>query len=216
VYPDQRSTLEDVFGARVFSWYGHSERLILGGECEYSSSYHHFPDYGVMELADADGAIVGEPGAQGELVGTTLSNRSMPLLRYRTGDHARLLSSRCDCGRNFQRFDEVVGHRGQDCVIGRHGSQISLAALNMHGPIFDEVLRFQYRQGRPGILEIVAIVSPRFTESHRQALLQAYTRKVGVELDVTFRAVDDIPLTPRGKWKMLVLEGEAGSRARNG
>ena len=92
-----------------------------------------------------DGVAVGE-GEKGEIVGTGLLNRSLPLIRYRTGDRARRLSNSCKCGRSFERFDEVEGRWKQEFVIGRSGSRISVAALNVHGSVMDRVARYQYRQ----------------------------------------------------------------------
>ncbi|HWP41633.1 MAG TPA: phenylacetate--CoA ligase family protein, partial [Blastocatellia bacterium] len=45
LYPGQREFIESYYGARMFSWYGHSEDLILAGECEVSNHYHIFPQY---------------------------------------------------------------------------------------------------------------------------------------------------------------------------
>ncbi|MCK4791409.1 MAG: phenylacetate--CoA ligase family protein, partial [Desulfobacteraceae bacterium] len=44
----QRSRIEDAFGKRVYTWYGQSERVVLGGECEQSRNYHSFPSYGYL------------------------------------------------------------------------------------------------------------------------------------------------------------------------
>ena len=50
IYKPQRRLLKDVFKGRVYSWYGHSEQVSLAGECEKSSYYHIFPEYGITEL----------------------------------------------------------------------------------------------------------------------------------------------------------------------
>ena len=204
VYPDQREVIEQAFRCRAFSWYGHSERIILAGECEQSTAYHVFPDYGIAELLDETGELVDEPGGRGELVGTGLFNRSMPLVRYRTGDFARKLDERCECGRHWDRFDEVEGRWLQEYVIGRHGSRISPAALNMHGKLFDHVLRYQYVQDRPGIVELHVMHDSRFSVAEEQALLAAFRRKLGDELEFEIRRVANIPLTSRGKLRRLI------------
>ena len=75
--PEQREVIEDAFQTRVFSWYGHSERLILGGECQHTSDYHQFPDYGWLEILDEDGNEVAV-GERGEIVGTGFLTASCP------------------------------------------------------------------------------------------------------------------------------------------
>src|SRR5437763_9809240 len=56
LYPGQREFIEAFYGARLFSWYGHTEDLILAGECEVSNHYHIFPEYGVAEVLKEEGA----------------------------------------------------------------------------------------------------------------------------------------------------------------
>jgi phenylacetate-coenzyme A ligase PaaK-like adenylate-forming protein len=204
--PGQRELVERAFGARAYSWYGHSERVILGGECEVCSAYHQFPDYGALEFIGDGGEPVTGPGQRGELVGTGLLNRSLPLIRYRTGDRARLLPPECECGRAFDRFDEVEGRWEQDYVIGAGGAKISIAALNMHGPLFDRVARYQYYQKAPGAMDLRVVPAPGFDESDAAALAEAYRRKVGDGVAVRVVVVSEIPLTARGKLKRLVQE----------
>ncbi|MFY9554665.1 MAG: phenylacetate--CoA ligase family protein, partial [Blastocatellia bacterium] len=86
LYPGQRELTESFFGTRMFSWYGHTEDTILAGECELSNHYHIFPEYGVAEVVKADGTAAEKEGETGELVGTSLDNFAMPLIRYRTDD----------------------------------------------------------------------------------------------------------------------------------
>lgn len=54
LYSWQRKLLEEVFQCRVYSWYGHTEKCCLAGECEKSSYYHIFPEYGYTELIGED------------------------------------------------------------------------------------------------------------------------------------------------------------------
>lgn len=206
VFLEQRSDIERLLGTRVFSFYGHSERVILGGECEQDSSYHNFPDYGILEIVDTGVGTEVQEGETGELVGTGLLNRSLPLIRYRTGDHARRLASRCACGRAFDRFDQVEGRWGQEYVVGKSGANIYTAALNMHGPFFSKVMRYQYFQRRAGHVELRLMVAPGFTDADSRQLVAAFARKLGTELDIEPVVVDQIPLTTRGKLRRVVRE----------
>ena len=73
--PHQRRRMEQAFRARVYTFYGHSERVLLGGECKVCSYYHQFPNYGILEITREDGTRAGE-GESGDLVGTGLLNQS--------------------------------------------------------------------------------------------------------------------------------------------
>lgn len=59
-------------------------------QCDFG--YHVQEDKFLLELVD------------GELVMTTLTAQAMPLIRYRTGKHAKLIDEPCHCGRSFRRI----------------------------------------------------------------------------------------------------------------
>jgi phenylacetate-CoA ligase len=199
----QRRRIEQAFNTRAFSFYGHSERVVMAGECEVNSTYHHFPDYGFLEIIDEDGNITQSPGHRGEIVGTGFLNRSLPLIRYRTGDYATRNEYHCNCGRCWDRFSDVEGHRNLDMLVGVNGARISTTALNMHGPMFRKVIRYQYSQKVKGKFELRLMVSPDFSEEDKQILYKAYIAKIGSELSLSIKTVEDIPLTARGKIKLV-------------
>ncbi len=201
--PAQTERIGRAFDARVFPTYGHSERLIMTGPCEVSDVHHHTPDYGIVEIVADDGATCRSPGERGELVGTGLLNRSLPLVRYRTGDFATLAESDCECGRHWDRFTDIEGRWKQDMLDGRSGARMSIAALNMHGEIFAHVARYQYYQDEPGRCVLRVMTTAGFSEADEAAILEAYRAKVGDELGMCVEVVDDIPLTERGKLKLL-------------
>ncbi len=204
--PDQRERIERAFRTRVFPIYGHSERLILGAECERESVYHHVPDYGILEIVADDGTPCEAEGERGELVGTGLHNRSMPLIRYRTGDLATRLAPSCSCGREWERFTDVEGRWKQDVLIGLDGTRISLTALNMHGPVLENVVRYQYAQREPGSAVFRIVPSPSFDEEDLRRIERAFRDKVGDRIDLRLEPVDAIELTERGKLRRLVSD----------
>ena len=100
-------------------------------------------------------------------------------------------------------FTDVEGRWQQDMIIGRSGAHISIAALNMHGPLFENVRRYQFFQDKRGICTLCVMVAPCFRETNRAAIQNAYEAKTGDEVMWVIREVDDIPLTPRGKLRLL-------------
>lgn len=206
LYPDQRLRIERGLRTRAYSWFGHSERTVLAGECEHDAVYHSFPDYGVLEILDPEGSAVGE-GESGEVVGTGLVSRAMPLIRYRSGDFARRLPRECPCGRAHERFDRVVAHRDQEFVVGRTGTRMTLAALNMHGPAFARVRQYQYFQDAPGRMELRIVPAGTFGPDDEHALRAAFERKVATELEIRVVQVQQLERTARGKIPRLLRGG---------
>ncbi|MFC1633563.1 phenylacetate--CoA ligase family protein [Planctomycetota bacterium] len=200
----QRQRIEAAFQARAYSWYGHSERAVLGGECETSRCYHAFPTYGILEILNENG----EPcdiGECGEIVGTGFLNRSMPLIRYRTDDFAVREPYECECGRCWDRFSNVLGRWTiEGTIIGRSGAKISAAAINMHGDMFKNVVRYQYYQEKRGELEIRIIPNSLFSESDRENIRSSHEEKLWGEVRVNVVNVTHIPLTESGKQRRII------------
>lgn len=204
VYPGQREAIAAGLGARFFSWYGHSEQLVLAGECEHGSLYHAFPQYGIVELIDEAGQVIDRPGVRGEIVGTGFNNRVMPFLRYRTGDFASYAADPCPCGRAYPLLTEVSGRWRQEMIQRLDGGLISMTALNMHSDCFDAVRQFQFVQHEPGRLELHLVPGPGFGPDQAAQLRRELLAKLGHDLDLEFRLVEQIEKTERGKHRFLV------------
>ncbi len=110
-----RGQLEAYWRAPLFMTYASTELgASLGAECRARDGYHlHEYDYAV-EVVDADAE------GYGEIVFTTLNRQTMPLIRYRTGDIARLLPEPCRCGIPFRRLSAIRGRMDEviACVWG--------------------------------------------------------------------------------------------------
>jgi len=206
LYPGQREFIESFYGARLFSWYGHSEDLILAGECEVGNHYHVFSEYGVAEVIKEDGSAACEEDEMGELVGTTLDNFAMPLIRYRTGDWAKIGPPSCGCGRKYRLLKEARGRWHQEMLVGRLENLISVTALNVHNDAFDRTRQIQFYQREKGKVEIRIKRSPDYTDRDSRRILQALKEKMGDTMEITLSFTDDIPLSPRGKFRLVVQE----------
>lgn len=121
----QRAQVARVFDAPVYDEYGCGEVGAIAYGCE-NGLLHVVTENLVVEIVDSDGRAV-EPGEVGEVVVTDLTNRAMPLLRYRLGDRA-VKGGPCGCGRGVPTIEKVLG-RIHDVVFtpeGRrwHGEKI--------------------------------------------------------------------------------------------
>lgn len=203
IYPEQRELIEKAFGTRLFSFYGMSEKVINAPECELDTRYHCFPQYGITEVVDKNGFPVDE-GEQGELVGTGFLNYCMPFIRYRTGDFATLHTSACGCKRPNLLLSDLKGRWMQEMLIGKDGTLISMTAMNLHSDVFKNVHRYQFQQSLEGFVDILIVPSIAYNSADEQKVRTALFSKVGTNIVFNLKYVDGIPLTERGKGKLLV------------
>ena len=113
-----RHALERALGCAAFDIYGLSEIIGPGvaGECEAREGLHVADDHFLPEIVDPLNGAGLPPGAQGELVLTTLTKRALPMIRYRTGDITTLALEPCRCGRTSARIARLTG-RSDDMLI---------------------------------------------------------------------------------------------------
>jgi phenylacetate-CoA ligase len=203
LYPWQRDLLTEVFGCRVFSWYGNSEQTVLAGECEESTHYHIFPEYGIVELIGRDGEPVQGPGEMGEVVATNLTNFVCPLIRYRTMDVAVLGKDSCTCGRQYPILEKVEG-RLQEFIVTRSGHLISVTPINYESEAFENIRQFQMYQEEVGELIMKVVRKPAYTEKDTRQLTAELRCQLGDGVNVHIHFVDEIPRTEGGKFRYLI------------
>jgi phenylacetate-CoA ligase len=113
-----RKEIEERLFINVTDNYGVSEVMGPGvsAECEAKNGLHIYEDHFIPEIIDPQTLQILPPGAEGELVLTTLSKEAFPLIRYRTRDITSLDYSTCPCGRTLVRMKKVLG-RSDDIII---------------------------------------------------------------------------------------------------
>ncbi len=204
LYDWQREQLASAFHCRIYSHYGQSELVSLAGECEYDHRLHIFPQYGVTELLDEDDEPITESGRVGEIVGTGFLSKSMPLIRYRTMDLASFAPGTCNaCGRPYRLFERIEG-RLQEFIVTGTGRQISMAAINMHSPVFDNVYQFRFYQETPGEVALRVVPKPSYSEdADKDRILRELRPKLGPDVELSVEKVPAIPRSGRGKYRFL-------------
>ena len=118
--PAIRSRIESAFGATVTEAMGLGDiNPSLFGECPAQQGMH-FGGQGLVwpELIDDQGKpIPFEEEAEGEMVYTHLEREAMPVVRFRSGDHVKIVTTHCPCGRTS--FTLRVSGRVDDMFIVR-------------------------------------------------------------------------------------------------
>ncbi|MGN0878057.1 MAG: phenylacetate--CoA ligase family protein [Oligosphaeraceae bacterium] len=118
--PEMKTRLREGLGIDPYDIYGMTETGgigTLGMDCQCHHGIHVWEDHYIVEIVNpVTGRQVPE-GEIGELVVTALTREAIPVVRYRTGDLTRVLSSdTCPCGRTHVRLDTIKG-RVDDMLI---------------------------------------------------------------------------------------------------
>lgn len=104
--------LQEAWGGKVFSNHGATEMETAFSECTAGCGGHVHPELMLAEIIDESGQVL-PAGQPGELVVTPLGVEGLPLVRFRTGDIARLHEAPCPCGWHTPRLGAVEGRLAQ-------------------------------------------------------------------------------------------------------
>jgi phenylacetate-CoA ligase len=104
--------LEDAWGAKIYSSYGATEFETAFCECSASCGGHVHPELMIVEIVDDEGNLLPD-GQPGEVIVTPLGVEGFPLIRFRTGDIARLNGTPCQCGWQTKRLGPLEGRLAQ-------------------------------------------------------------------------------------------------------
>ena len=113
--PNRRKVIKSLWKVALSDNYGMTEFGPAVTDCEYEVP-HPLQDSYVFEILEDDLKTDVKPGTAGNLVVTTLTRRATPLIRYLTGDMARLYRKDCPCGR--EEVMEIRGRRADNIDIG--------------------------------------------------------------------------------------------------
>ncbi len=104
--------ISDLWDIELFSTYASTEMSTAFTECPSHTGNHVPSELIHIEILDEKGDQV-KPGEIGELVVTPLGTRTMPLLRFATGDMLTYYEGTCACGRDSTRLGPVIGRKQQ-------------------------------------------------------------------------------------------------------
>lgn len=204
VTPEQRALFEEM-GITIYSFYGHSEKLIMAGNCPHCEFYHIEENYGYCELVDENGKVIKETGVLGEMVGTTFCNPYFPLIRYRTGDYSEYIDNPCT-GHEGRSLNGVQGRWEKNIIYKADGTYTNTAALNLHSDLYNHIDGLQYIQKEMGKLIVCLIKNEYYTATDEKALRKHFSEAMGGDEFVEIRHVNELRFQPNGKFLPLISE----------
>ncbi|HBY92730.1 MAG: hypothetical protein M5U01_06405 [Ardenticatenaceae bacterium] len=130
--PATRRRIESTWGARLYDHPGATEIGAYGFTCVHQCGVHVNENEFIAEVLVPRGDEPAE-NDDGELVITNLGRWGSPIIRYRTGDHVRLVREPCACGRTFVRMDGGV--------IGRIDDMLVVRGVNVYPSAIENIIR---------------------------------------------------------------------------
>jgi phenylacetate-CoA ligase len=205
LYDFQRRRIESVFRAKVFDFYGMAERVAFAAACEHGR-LHVNPEYGIVEIVDERGRPT---DGEGTVVGTSLHNSAMPLIRYRTNDTARWGREACPCGRTYPVIETVSG-RLADQLYDLDGRAVNCTLIGFAFDGMHNIRKAQVVQEAADRWTIRVVPGPDYTAGDGQRVLDKLANEVSARVAATVEVVEDIPKMPNGKFKWVVRNYQPG------
>lgn len=199
-----RDYIEKVLSTRCYSFYGHTERAVIAGECECCSSYHVEPFYGYVEIVTKENQIIYNSD-KGEIVATGFTNKVMPLIRYKTGDIGCWDLDICPCGRHYKKIKQVEG-RVADFLTDKNGEVINVTVL--HYELFGKynVEEFQFVPLKNGVVELDLIVKQDFSKKDKENILNILEKDCEDRILFIIKCVDSIRIGFNGKKRLVIYD----------
>ncbi len=191
-----RDVIEKAFQCSVKDWYGQAERVAALVRCE-AGHYHEMEGYSHMEYLPVQDNTC-------EIVGTTLHNKIMPLVRFNMHDLVETSQEPCPCGAGGRNIVKIHG-RSTDYIElpGRRLAEAPLAGL-FKG--MENIVEAQVIQKKDKRILIRVVRDEKFDGENEKALIGHISSVIPFEL-FTLEYAERIERDARGKFRHIINEG---------
>ena len=125
--PEDRGSIERLWGAPVYDFYGAHESGMIAAECVFQDGMHIQEDAFIVEILDVRTGLPVSPGEPGNVCVTTLFKHSAPLVRYNIADVSSFRPGQCACGSTLQRLGAIAGR--SDAMVKLRGVNVFPEAI---------------------------------------------------------------------------------------
>lgn len=207
IYLQQLDYVKDIFRVdHFYNQYGHSEKVLVAADLADEQTLAFPPNYGFIELVDNNNKLIGTSNVLGEIVGTGFS-KSMPFIRYKTGDCAAWKESDCAGFMKYWKKTGYIEGRIQEFVFDSHKRKISICTIGgAHIAELNLVLDMQYEQYLPGelIIHVIENEQSPLGDNGKIRIEQAFTHLFNGDMKCKVSIEKKINRTDRNKKNMLV------------
>ncbi|MCM5663423.1 phenylacetate--CoA ligase family protein [Galbibacter mesophilus] len=196
--PIVKKQLEYYFGAPVVSRYSNVENGIIAQQFPKDDNFYINTASYYVEILKTDKDEAVEPGQMGRIVVTDYFNKSMPLLRYDTGDIGYLGQSD---GKEKLPYLKKIEGRKMDIIYNVNGEPIN-SYVTYHILKYPHIKQFQFIQEYAHKYIIKLNVNNEF-DAERQ-IVEEFKQHLGKNAQIEIEYVTDIPVLNSGKRKLVI------------
>ncbi len=194
-----------VLGVPARDEYSTEELGRIASQCP-EGSYHLHEDIVKTEIIDEAGRPT---RGLGEVVGTELHNRTMPFVRYRQGDLARITDEQCRCGRRTRLLVDLVGRRNDGFVLsdGRHlpaGFLLDVCYRAILGQPENTVTAYRFVQRAPEAADLEVVPGSGWSDASAPGILATLAGELPAGIRARVVVVAAIERLPGGKRATVV------------
>jgi phenylacetate-coenzyme A ligase PaaK-like adenylate-forming protein len=202
-----RETVRQAFGARVVEFYSSKEAGAIAQPCPTGSGLHVNSESLFFEVVDESGMPVA-PGKSGRAIVTPFGSTALPLIRYDQGDIV-VAGDACSCGRCLSLIASISG-RERSFLRHPDGRQ---AAPDMPYEIYQWIgaARVQLAQVGPTNFEVRYTRRDWNMPRNEPAFIKAFRELFFDDANLTFVEMEDIPMSPSGKFLAAIVEWDGKS-----
>jgi phenylacetate-CoA ligase len=198
--PDTSALVRRAFGVAPIDVYGLVELSNFAWQCEERAGLHVSADTHLVEVLAGDGSAAAGPG---RIVCTDLMARTMPLLRYETGDRAALASGPCRCGRTFPMLTELVGREG-DVIALPDGRRLYWPYFHETFARYEQLERYQVIQDEADRLRIRVLASADHYPDLVRGLGVELAQQIPRAMKVDFEPWGQVAADPSAKFRPVL------------
>jgi phenylacetate-CoA ligase len=183
----QRQFIEEFFNTKSLTFYGHSERCVIAEEI-IPDRYLFDPYYGYSEeilIEDNKYAIVG----------TGFLNHIMPFIRYKTDDVCYAVD----------KYYAIEGKRSSTSgLYGQNNEFLPNTSFLLRNPVYKNITTYQFIQNEKGKASLLIIVNKHFEMAEMEHIRKALHHQTKGVIELEIKIVDNLILSPRGKYQMFI------------
>ena len=195
---EARKNIQSIFQCNIANQYGMKEFNSIAYECPY----------GVMHCMENN---VYSEEVKGELVITTLKNRAMPLIRFKSGDKGKIYEVDCKCGKHGKAI-KLLNGRKDDFIRSKNGTRThAYAAIQIIQNInylYDGII-IHYQIVQKSMDKLVIKAVPRYAEDKDKIailLVNGFRKRFDDEYDIDINFLDYIENDGKNKVAVFISE----------